>query len=165
MEKYLIVDTSFDPQDFENWKIDLFCSEIVECTEDELMARYFQDKENWVWDERANLNKNIDGIIIGFADLGFWNGRTTGAKNFGSNISNIIDMCSCDSGKIYADRYNIKSTLYHHDGQHYCVYRIAKTEQQARKIMELAEQGILTYDYFKKHTCSLRKHVADIYGW
>ena len=165
MERYLIVSTIFDPTDYENWKIDLFCSEIVECTEDELVERYWREKEEWVYDEKANLNKNIDGIIIGFADLGFWNGRTTGAKNFGSNISNIINMCGCDNGKFYADRYNIKSNLCHHDGTHYCTYRIAKNEKQANKIMELAEQGILTYDYFKKHTRSLREYVADIYGW
>lgn len=165
MEKLIIVDTSFDPNDFENWKIDLFCSEIVECTNDELIERYWREKAEWVQDEKRNLKKEIDGIIIAFADLGFWNGRTTGAKNFGSNISNIIDMCGCDCGKFYGDKYNIKSILYHHDGQHYCVYRIAKTKEQAQKIMDLAEQGKLTYDYFKTHTRSLKKYISKIYGW
>ena len=165
MEKYLIVDTTFNVEDFEDWKIDLFCSEIVECTQTDLLRRYFQEKKQWVSDEKRTLNKDIDGIIIAFADKSFGNGQIIKAKKFGSNISNIIDMCGCDFGKFYGDRFNIKSTLHSWTGKHNCIYRIAKNEEQAKEIMDLAHCGELTYDYFKKHTRSLRKHIADIYGW
>lgn len=39
-------------------------------------------------DERCNLNKTIDGVIIVFGDLGLWNGRRQGYQILGNNIAN-----------------------------------------------------------------------------
>ncbi len=72
---------------------------------------------------------------------------------------------SCDDGKFYCDRYNVKSVLYHHDGRHYVTYRIAKDEDTVERIMERAEAGELTLEYFNRHTKTLRPYVAKVYGW
>ena len=40
----------------------------------------------WLDDERSNLNKEVDGIIVVFGNLGLWNGRRQGYQILGSNI-------------------------------------------------------------------------------
>lgn len=42
--------------------------------------------DGYLSDERMNLDKVVDGIIIAFADLGLWNGRRQGFKILGSNV-------------------------------------------------------------------------------
>ena len=39
-------------------------------------------------DERGNLDKKVNGIIIAFADLGLWQGRRNAFQFFGNNIAN-----------------------------------------------------------------------------
>lgn len=41
-------------------------------------------------DERGNLDKKVNGIIIAFADLGLWQGRRNAFQFFGNNIANIL---------------------------------------------------------------------------
>lgn len=152
---------------FDEWKEDYLaemCEDEEPLTEDELWQIYNEELSIWADDERANLNKKLDGVIIAFADLGFWNGRTTGARKFNSNLNSIINTCGCDYIDLYCDRYNVKSNLYHHDGTHYLTYRLAPYNK-VNEIMERAERGILTLEYVNKHTKSIRKYVAEIFGW
>lgn len=171
-KEYIIVDTYFpDDNTFERWKNDYIdfqteMDEEFEVPDDtDLYEEYYRDIEMWIDDEKMNLNKEIDGIIVAFADLGFWNGRTKGAKLFTDNINSIIDNCNCDYFKIYVDRYNVKGQMSHHDGTHYLTYRVAPNYETAEEIMELANMGQLTEEYFNKKTKSLRKHIANIFGW
>ena len=41
--------------------------------------------EDWLDDERINLDEEVDGRIIIIADLGLWNGRKQGYKILGTN--------------------------------------------------------------------------------
>lgn len=164
----VIVNTYFEPNDFEIWKkhyIDYCIEEEIEYNENDLIERYYEDVSLWVDDEKTNLNKTIDGVIIAFADLGLWNGRRDGARKFTDKINSIVDSCGCDYFKLYCDRYNVRGTMSHHDGTHYLLYRIAPTYEIAEQIMDMASRGELTEDYFKRKTKSLRKHIADIYIW
>lgn len=50
-------------------------------------ANYTVSNEEWeekgsqyLNDERQNFNKEVDGVIIAFADLGLWNGRRQGTS-------------------------------------------------------------------------------------
>lgn len=42
---------------------------------------------NELGDERQNLNKDVNGVIIAFGDLGLWNGRKQGYQILGDNIA------------------------------------------------------------------------------
>lgn len=164
--EHIIYDSRFDYAEFEAWMEDN--SELVEefeHNEDALMDVYMDYLRDWAGDEEANLNKQIEGVIVGFADLGFWDGRTTGAKRCGTNVNSILSLGGCSDGKFYCDRYNVKSALYHHDGTHYVTYRIAKDEDAVERIMERAGAGALTLDYFNRNTKTLRPYVAEVYGW
>ena len=49
-----------------------------------------EEVNSWLDDERFNLDKEVDGVIIAFGDLGLWRGRRQGYQILGSNIANIL---------------------------------------------------------------------------
>ncbi|MCH5176336.1 MAG: hypothetical protein J1F40_10675 [Prevotellaceae bacterium] len=131
---------------------------------------YTVSDEEWseeVWqylsDERKNLNKEVDGVIIAFADLGLWNGRRQGYKLMGHNIANILR--SNDDAEWYGDTYNIRGTMHHHDGTNYVLYRVAKDEDAAQRIADKIYDGEIDEAQFRRMTRSLYPYVAEVYGW
>ena len=149
---------------FDEWKEDYLYDNDENFTDEELWERYNESLTLWADDEKMNLNKTLDGVIVAFADLGFWNGRTTGAMKFSDNLKSIIDTCDCDYIELYCNRYDVKSNLMHHDGTHHLIYRLVP-HNKVNKIMEHACNGTLTFEYFRKNSKSIRKYVAEIYGW
>lgn len=115
-------------------------------------------------DERVNLDKKVNGVIIAFADLGLWQGRRTGYQILGDNIANIL-YSQCDDAEWYGDTYNIRGTLRHHDGTNYILYRIAKDEETAEQIAAKIYNGEIDEKGFRKLTRSLYPDVAAVYGW
>lgn len=122
-----------------------------------------EEVNSWLDDERFNLDKEVDGVIIAFGDLGLWRGRRQGYQILGSNIANILHS-SCEDCEWYGS-YNIRGKMAHHDGTNHVLYRVAKSREDAERIadkiynLEIDEVG------FRKLTRSLYPYVADIYGW
>ena len=128
----------------------------------------------WMWetngyyldDERANLNKKVDGRILAIGDLGFWNGRASGYKIIESkNIGDIL--CSdCEYVEWYGDGYNIRSTECHHDGRNYCLYRVIREDRNIENLLDAIYNGEeITSRKLNYYTKSLYKDVANVYGW
>ena len=115
-------------------------------------------------DERHNLNKHIDGVIMVFADLGLWYGRRQGYQILGSNIADILHS-RCDEAEWYGDGYNIRGRMIHHDGTNYVLYRIAKDRDEAERIAAKIYSGEIDEEGFRWRTRSLYPYVADVYGW
>lgn len=115
-------------------------------------------------DERCNLNKTIDGVIIVFGDLGLWNGRRQGYQILGNNIANIL-YSQCEIAEWYGDGYNIRGRMSHHDGTNYTLYRIAKDNDDAERIAEMIYNNEIDEAGFRRRTRSLYPHVAEVYGW
>lgn len=88
----------------------------------------------WLNDERLNLDKEVDGVIIAFADLGLWYGRRQGYKIIGNNIADILR--SPYDAEWFGDTYNIRGVEYHHDGTNHILYRVAKDMETAQCITE-----------------------------
>ena len=84
-------------------------------------------------DERLNLDKKIEGVIIAFASVGTWRGPRQGYQILGSNIADIL-YSQCDDAEWYGDSYNIRGRMIHHDGMNYALYRIAKDRSEAERI-------------------------------
>ena len=120
--------------------------------------------DGYLSDERMNLDKPIDGIIVAFADLGLWNGRRQGFKILGSTIKDIFGI-SEDDNEWYGDGFNIRGSLTHHDGTHYVLYRVAKDHETAERIAEQIYNREIDEAGFRKRTRSLHPYVAEIYGW
>ena len=70
--------------DLDDWREDLQ-EQYPDCSEDELYRIMCETNADYLSDERVNLNKEVDGVIVCFADLGLWDGHHQGArKNHGS---------------------------------------------------------------------------------
>ena len=116
-------------------------------------------------DERVNLNKEVDGVIVVFADLGLWDGRHQGAKISGTNVSKILYDSNCDYCKWYCDRWNVRFDGAHHDGRNHYLYRVAKDREAAERLVEKIAYDGMTEQQFMKATKSLKPYVAKVYGW
>lgn len=90
---------------------------------------------HWLEDERSNLNKEIEGVIIAFAVVGTWRGPRRGYQIVGHNIAGILQS-QCDEAEWYGDGYNIRGRMIHHDGTNYALYRVAKDRDTAERIAE-----------------------------
>ena len=115
-------------------------------------------------DERMNLDEEVDGVIVCFADLGLWDGHHKGARIFGTNVKDILHS-NWDYTSWYCDRYNVRSTAPHHDGTNHYLYRVAKDKKTAQRLVEKIAYEGMTEQQFMKATKSLRPYVAKVYGW
>lgn len=131
-------------------------------TEERIDHNFFDDLQC----ERENLDKELDCVIVACADLGFWYGRRSGYKYIGRNINEIFDFLGYDDYEWYADKYDVRLNLYHHDGTHHVIFRCVKDKAAADRICEKIYSGeINSHEDFIKRTSSLRPHIAKIYGW
>lgn len=118
----------------------------------------------WLDDERMNLDREVDGVIIAFADLGLWQGRRQGYKILGSRIADILSS-PYEDAEWYGDTYNIRGRMTHHDGTNYVLYRVAKDREEAERIAGMIYCCEIDEEGFRKRTRSLYPYVAEVYGW
>lgn len=147
--------------DYEEW-CEAMQSEI---TDEEITPEYYADSCYInLQDERTNLDIDVDGYIVAFANLGLWNGRVNGAKLVGTNIKNILSS-NCDYVTWYCDPYNVKAEMTHHDGTNHILYRVAKNKEQAERLVDKIAYHGMTEEELRRATKSLRYYVARVYGW
>ena len=138
----------FDEQtksEMQEFKRELLGDDSYVLSEEDIADELQQELE----DERCNLNKTIDGVIIVFGDLGLWNGRRQGYQILGNNIANIL-YSQCEIAEWYGDGYNIRGRMSHHD---------------AERIAEMIYNNEIDEAGFRRRTRSLYPHVAEVYGW
>lgn len=119
-------------------------------------------------DERCNLNIDVHSPIIAIADLGLWNGRRTAYKMIRS--TNIKDCLStdCDYAEWYCDAHNFRATMTHHDGTNNILYRMRKegiTEMQWDGFLYKIYTGKVKRSDITRYTKSLLPFIAEVYGW
>lgn len=142
--------------------------EINEFDEDDApmsLNEYMEDTNNtYLEDERANLNKDVDGVIVCLASVGTWMGPRDAYKEIGNNIRDIL-YSSCELCKWYCDQWNVRSVQAHHDGINFLLYRVAESREKAEWIEDMFFRGKMDEKKFMRHTKSLRPYVAKTYGW
>ena len=113
-KKNLIDDCGIEnPTDDEVWEEINNCNDIT--LRDELA-------------EFANIAKNIEGKVVGIANIGTWYGRRDGLKFFDSLEEIIHHMCTYDSWELYIDRYQLRGIGHHHDGTNFILFKELKTK-------------------------------------
>lgn len=134
--------------------------------EDAIYNWMVEMNDSYLYDERYNLNKEVDGRILVIGDLGLWNGRVSGYKIIESrNIKNILNS-DCEYVEWYGDGYNIRSTECHHDGRNYCLYRVIREDKNIDNLLDAIYNGEeITSSKLNYYTKSLYKDVANVYGW
>ena len=152
--------------DIKDWE-DYFESEFdYELTENQKYNEMIDLNNQYIDDERDNLNIQLNNPIIAIADLGLWNGRKQGYKIIESG--NIKDILYSDADYVewYSDGYNIKSVQVHHDGTNYIEYRELKDNVNIDKFTDMIYEGKeITRSLLNRYTNSIEKHVRNVYGW
>ena len=122
--------------------------------------------DTYLDDERLNLSIQLDNPILIIANIGLWYGRRQGYKII--NSGKISDILYSDGDEVtwYADRYNVRSTVYHHDGTNYLLYREIKPNVNIDNLLNKIYSGKpISSKTLSYYTRSIRPHVAKVYGW
>lgn len=126
----------------------------------------YESISDWLENEKANLDKELDGTIIAFANVGLWYGRRTGYKVVGSNLSDILQsFYGGDECEFYADKYNVYARAAHHDGTNFITFRIVDSEKVDKLCDDIYNGKIDSREKLFRKTKSIRPFIAKIYGW
>jgi hypothetical protein len=164
----VIFETLYDVEDWrEGFKYWCNANDLDEDEED--IYDYIDDSiQNWLCDERINLNKPVDGDILVIADLGLWDGRHSAYQVIhATKLSDIFNIRgNYDDVRFYCDQHNVRADLYHHNGCNHVEFRLIKKGANIKPLTDkLYNQKEYTREDVRKCTTSLRKAVASIYGW
>lgn len=137
-----------------------------EFDDDELSEWVENTNADYLNDERANLNIEVDGEILVIADLGLWDGRHSAYKMLESNNIGDILYPDCDLAKWYSDGKDIRFEGAHHDGTNNYLYRVVEDGSDIDEFLDkIYNQEPITDEEIEKYTKSLHPYVAKAYGW
>lgn len=155
---------------YEDWRADLeeYYPDEDGYDEDDRQEFMYERNNDYLDDERMNLDVDISAGIIAIADLGLWYGRRVGYKEMGHNISDCL-YSECDYAEWYVDeRGDFRFTGHHHDGTNCVVYRAWKdgiTDEQKEVFEMKCYEGKVTPQDITRYTRRLGDDIARVYGW
>ena len=160
--------------DLEDWKEGLLENREInglptDVDDDTLREEMYELNNNYLDDERMNLNIKTEGRIVCIADIGLWNGRRLGYKLYGHNIGECLEFFSdCDYADFYVDRYDFRCKQTHHDASTYAVFRELKpnlSSDQVNNFLWKIYQEKVTQKDITRYTNSLKERIKKVYGW
>ena len=137
--------------------------------ENKLYEYMVEANDDYLSDERRNLDIQFSQPIIVIGDLGRWNGRVTGYKMIDSG--NIRDCLYADTDytEWYVDKYgDLRADAVHHDGTNHYLYRAYKdgvSDTQIDNLKEKLYRGIATRADITRVTRRLGDEIAHVYGF
>ncbi len=138
-------------------------------TEDMLYQEMVRVNDDYLYDERDNLNVQLSEPIIVIADLGRWNGRFLGYKMIESGKISDCLYSDTDYAEWYVDKDGeFKADAIHHDGRNKYMYRVFKdnaTEEQIEDLQDKIYSGTVTQADIDRVTRPLGKDIAKVYGF
>ena len=154
--------------DYEDWRDELE-AEYPDLCEDERYLKMLEINDDYLSDERANLNIQLSQPILVVADLGLWNGRFMGYREiFSGNIRDCL-YAEHDYATWYVDRYgDLRCDDVHHDGTNHYLYRAYKdgvSEAQRDRLKERIYDGTATRSDIARITRRLGDEIGRVYGW
>lgn len=157
--------------DVDDWKASLLedFPEIDPEDEDALYRLMIDINNDYLDDERQNLDIQLSQPILVIADLGLWNGRRMGYKEIESG--NIRDCLydSNDYSEWFVDsRGNLRCISIHHDGRNHYLYRVWKdgiSDTQRENLEDKLYRGIASPRDITRLTRSIGREIGAVYGW
>ena len=154
--------------DLDDWRDDLL-EEHPELNEDELYALMCETNDQYLDDERTNLDIQMPGAILMIADIGRWNGRFPGYQEIKSgNIKDCL-YSEQDYSTWYVDSLgDLRCDAVHHDGTNHYLYRVYKVgvrESQIDLLKEKLYNGTATRADITRVTRRLGDDIAKVYGF
>ena len=154
--------------DYEDWKADLE-EQYPELSEEERIQIMYETNNDYLDDERHNLDIQLTAPIIVIANLGRWNGRFLGYKEIESgNIKECLNT-DTDYATWFVDKHgDLRCEATHHDGTNYYLYRTYRkgvSERQIDLLKEKIYDGSVTEKDINRVTKRLGDSIAKVYGW
>jgi hypothetical protein len=154
--------------DYEDWKEDLE-SEYPDFSDEDRYLKMLEINNEYLDDERVNLNIQLSQPILIIADLGLWDGRHTGYKEIKSgNIKDCL-FSNYDYATWYVDKSgDLRCDVIHHDGTNHLLYRVFKDDATAEQRYRLEEKifmGTATRADITRVTRRLGDEIGRVYGW
>lgn len=154
--------------DYEDWRKELE-EEFPDRTETERISLMYEINDDYLEDDRINLDIKLDNPIIVIADIGRWNGRFSGCREIASgNIADCL-YTDMDYATWYVDKNgDLRCDAVHHDGINHYLYREYKpdiSEIQKENFREKVFSGTITREDITKKTRRLGDEIAKVYGF
>jgi len=154
--------------DYEDWKEDLE-AEYPDLGDEDRYLKMLEINNDYLDDERVNLNIQLSQPILIIADLGLWDGRHSGYKETKSgNIKDCL-FSNYDYATWYVDKSgDLRCDVIHHDGTNHLLYRVFKddaTEEQRYRLEEKIFMGTATRADITRVTRRLGDEIGRVYGW
>ena len=154
--------------DLEDWREDLQ-EQYPDCSEDTLYQIMCETNDEYLSDERINLNIQLSQPILVVGDLGLWNGRRMGYKEIASgNIRDCL-YSNYDYTTWYVDRNgDFRCDDTHHDGTNHYLYRVYKdnvSQAQKDRLKEKIYNGTVKRADITRVTRRLGDEIGRVYGW
>lgn len=161
------------------WRSDFEVEDLKEGFDEDFLAGLDDDalyeecqrlNDEYLGDERLNLDIRLGRPIVVIADLGFWDGRRMGCKLIKSgNISDCLSESGVDSMEWYVDGLgDLRCDEHHHDGSNYLLYRVFKegiSEEKIENFLAKIYHGTVTRRDITRCTERLGDFIGDVYGW
>ena len=153
---------------YEDWRDDLE-AEYPEMTEYQRVALMYELNNDYLLDERANLNIQLSQPILVIAQLGLWNGIKPGYREIESgNIKDCL-YSIYDFTTWFVDRRgDLRCDDIHHDGTNHYLYRVWRddvSETQRDRLKARIYEGIATREDITRVTKRLGDAIGQVYGW
>ncbi len=154
--------------DYEDWRDELE-AEYPHLPEEERILMMYEINDDYLTDERINLNVQLSQPILVIGDLGLWNGRHMGYKEIESgNISDCL-RSDTDYSTWYVDQLgDLRCDAVHHDGTNHYLYRVYKDgvrESQIDLLKEKIYRGTATRADVTRVTRRIGDEIAKVYGF
>ena len=157
-------------------QIECIAKDMMECNPDleydEAIRQAYELNDDYLGDERTNLDIELHREIIAIGDLGLWNGRASGYKEIkGTNVNDCLDTSiTCgDYLTWYVDELgDLRCNDVHHDGTNYYMFRVFKpglTWLQKANFKYNVYCRMATRRDINRYTERLGDHIANVYGF
>lgn len=138
-------------------------------TEEKILDFAIENNRSYLEDIRFSMEtKEVKNGFFAIANIGLWNGRVLGYKEFGDNLSECL-YTNCDDAKWYVDNYGrFCGTLYDHDGTTFVIYRMWRpwvSEEQKEMVLDKIYCGEVTERILKRYTLHMGKIVKETLGF
>ena len=154
--------------DYEDWR-EYLEEEFPDLSEDERYLKMLEINNDYLDDERVNLDIQLSQPIIAIADLGLWFGRRCGYKEIQSgNIRDCL-YSHYDYTTWYVDKLgDLRCDDVHHDGTNHYLYRVFKddvSDTQRENLEDKLFRGVATRADITRVTRRLGDEIGKVYGW
>ena len=155
---------SNDNIDIKDWE-DFLEEEYPEVTDDYEKFRICSEmNDEYLEDEKMNLNKELGNQIVIIGEIERWDGRRHGYLFAGStNLNGIFKHTCGDYCSWFVEDDELKCIDAHHDGTNIYTYRLLKKDVTDDDFEDLAYDGL--DNAVEKYTEPMGHYVKEIYGW